>query len=965
MKRFLSFLILLSFVGNSYSQISMTLGDVTSTSGANISVPLNVENFNNIGSISLKITFTPGVISYVELQNSQFQPIALSHNSSSVSIGWFSLSPLNAGTGKLMDIIFHYNGGTSDIVFDAACQIADGIGATLNVTYNNGSISEGQGGGIGTPLLQSPSNGSADISLTPTLDWSDVTGADEYELQLSTSDVFFDTIIDLTGITSSGYTIGSSVLENSMEYYWRVRAMDDSQTGDWSSVFSFTTESGTIPTGISITIGNITASPNTRVTVPINVTDFNDIGSITLKIGFDTSKVTFVGIENAAATGFQALFSGNNLSIGWFSLSPLNLGNGKLLDLVFDYTESNVPVNFLSGTEITNSSNQILNTTLTSGVITEGEPLPLVPTLNLPADDSVGVSLTPTLGWAITANAVSYSVQLSADSNFVSTIIDQEGITAITLAVSSDLLNYNTKYFWRVKATNTMGSSNWSEVWSFRTLLEPLSAPILASPTNDAVGISINPTLIWNSVNGATSYNIQLSVSSEFSDLIINESQVTTIEYEVTGSLLSHSTKYFWRVSANGAPGTSAYSEIWNFTTILTTPTHVSPADETEDVSLTPSLDWNDVASATSYRIQISLPPDFSELSIDQSDLSVSTYTVLSGVLQENTTYYWRVKASANENSSSWSDAWSFTTMLVPLDTPTLVSPVNNTLDIDPEAVTLDWNDVTDAVSYTLNVSTDAGFTNNIISQASISGSSYSIASGVLNYEQDYFWRVKAVGNGKESGWSGSFKFTTLIQPLQAPALIAPADGVSNLILTPTLDWSNVATATSYGLQVASDSDFNNKVIDATSLGESQYAILAGTLTGSTTYYWRVNAAREGETSDWSVVRSFTTEPPTGVTTFMSGIPESYTLFQNYPNPFNPNTKIRYALPEASEVSIKIVDMLGREVSDLFNGFQSAGFYELNWNPVSISSGTYIYRINVKSESGKEFSDFKKMIFMK
>ncbi len=94
-------------------------------------------------------------------------------------------------------------------------------------------------------------------------------------------------------------------------------------------------------------------------------------------------------------------------------------------------------------------------------------------------------------------------------------------------------------------------------------------------------------------------------------------------------------------------------------------------------------------------------------------------------------------------------------------------------------------------------------------------------------------------------------------------------------------------------------------------------------------------------------------------------LPSEYNLFQNYPNPFNPTTIISYALPKISFVTMRIYDVLGREVKTLINQEQAPGIHRVEWKGDNnygskIASGTYIYRI----EAG-DFSQTKKMIFLK
>ncbi len=76
-----------------------------------------------------------------------------------------------------------------------------------------------------------------------------------------------------------------------------------------------------------------------------------------------------------------------------------------------------------------------------------------------------------------------------------------------------------------------------------------------------------------------------------------------------------------------------------------------------------------------------------------------------------------------------------------------------------------------------------------------------------------------------------------------------------------------------------------------------------------------------------------------------SGIPSNYVLSQNYPNPFNPSTVISYHIPKSSAVSLKVFDMLGREVATLVNGKKAPGSYTVNFDAQALSSGMYIYQL--------------------
>ncbi len=96
-------------------------------------------------------------------------------------------------------------------------------------------------------------------------------------------------------------------------------------------------------------------------------------------------------------------------------------------------------------------------------------------------------------------------------------------------------------------------------------------------------------------------------------------------------------------------------------------------------------------------------------------------------------------------------------------------------------------------------------------------------------------------------------------------------------------------------------------------------------------------------------------------------IPKDYRLFQNYPNPFNPTTKIKYSIPKTGYVTIKVYDILGKEVTTLVNEEKTAGKYIVNFNGDNLASGIYFYQLRATPISGQaeNFISTKKMLLLK
>ena len=116
------------------------------------------------------------------------------------------------------------------------------------------------------------------------------------------------------------------------------------------------------------------------------------------------------------------------------------------------------------------------------------------------------------------------------------------------------------------------------------------------------------------------------------------------------------------------------------------------------------------------------------------------------------------------------------------------------------------------------------------------------------------------------------------------------------------------------------------------------------------------------QTSVWTAIIDF----PVAVENHNKKIPESYTLEQNFPNPFNPSTTIKFTVPKSGKqlkhVTLKVYDVLGKEIASLVNEDLSPGTYRIDWNASDFSSGVYFYKL---TSGAGAFSETKKMILSK
>jgi photosystem II stability/assembly factor-like uncharacterized protein len=125
-------------------------------------------------------------------------------------------------------------------------------------------------------------------------------------------------------------------------------------------------------------------------------------------------------------------------------------------------------------------------------------------------------------------------------------------------------------------------------------------------------------------------------------------------------------------------------------------------------------------------------------------------------------------------------------------------------------------------------------------------------------------------------------------------------------------------------------------------------------------YSIHFNDAQNGWFTAGDAVIAHTTNSGIGIKQISSEMPSDYSLHQNYPNPFNPNTIIKFQIKDSKLVTLKIYDILGKEIETLVNEKLSPGSYEVNWNASHYPSGVYFYKL-----ISDGFSETRKMVLLK
>jgi hypothetical protein len=755
------------------------------------------------------------------------------------------------------------------------------------------------------PELISPANGSVDIPLTPLLDWNDVATSVNYKLQLSLSAGFITYIINDSSLTSSQYQISNGLLSSNVIYYWRVCAKNSLGWSVFSPVFNFTTPPivPAAPVLISPTNGTV----NQPTTIIFKWHKSIDPPPETLVKSNEYSLLNeFKGPMTVGKYWFE--YSTDSTFSTVILTDSSRTDTSKTISGLQNYTTYFWRVKAKNQTGWGNFSPNWNFTTIA--------PMPTAPVLISPPDSSIDISLTTVIDWNDVPYASYYRLLISGDSLFGTRALDTSGITMSNVIIPSGKLATHKKYYWKVNATNAAGTGPWSSVRIFTTVPNAPNVPILLLPSNGAANQPTTVTFKWNraaetlvaglnknykqirsprnlnqsskikksdkidSQDAISKYWLEYSTDSIFAAKIIDSTITDTLKV-LSG--LDNLTKYYWRVKAKNQGGWGNFSSIWSFTTIIpvpAVPVLLSPASGSLDISLTPVLDWNDVVFASSYRLQISLDSLFGTLSFDSSSLTLSSLTIPVGKLTTLKKYYWRINASNIAGTSAYSSPFNFTTIPNVPGMPVLSLPVNGAvnqqttvsfkwyktaetllnpvvLNVNKSPMVNEKNNLMAINKYWFEYGTDSTLSNVIARDSSIMDTT-KILSGLLN-NTAYYWRVKAKNQTGWGGFSVIWKFSTIVPVPSAPLLLSPIDNSIDIPLTPSLEWSLVSFASSYRIQVSSDSTFTTAEFDTTGTAFPQLVVPPGKLTGLTKYFWRINASNINGTSLWSAVWNFRT----------------------------------------------------------------------------------------------------------
>jgi len=366
------------------------------------------------------------------------------------------------------------------------------------------------------------------------------------------------------------------------------------------------------------------------------------------------------------------------------------------------------------------------------------------------------------------------------------------------------------------------------------------------SPADNATSVSTTADLSWTAGSNATSHDVYFGTSSPGA----SQGNQTATTFD-TGTMANNTT-YYWRIDEINAGGTTA-GTVWSFTTTGAAPgaaTNPSPANGATNVSITVDSRWTAGTGATSHDVYggTDPTPDAGEF------LGNQTATIFdNGTLSTNTTYYWRID-EVNANGTTTGTVWSYTTASAasPPAPASYPSPPNSATGVS----------ITSDLSWTAgsgSTSSDVyfGTTSPGASQGNQTATTFD--TGTMSNNTTYYWRIdeiNAAGTTTGTVWS----FTTIVAAPGQATNPSPSNSAAGESVTVDLSWTAGSGAASHNVYFGTTSP-------GTLQGNQAAATFdPGTLSNSTTYYWRIDEINAGGTTTGNVW-SFTTAAAGGYVT--------------------------------------------------------------------------------------------------
>ena len=453
-----------------------------------------------------------------------------------------------------------------------------------------------------------------------------------------------------------------------------------------------------------------------------------------------------------------------------------------------------------------------------------------------------------TVVWTSVHTAVQYDLQVA----------DNAGFADATLAYSGEnvIVNVTGKspgtYYYRARASNSYNiTSDWSEATSVVVNESGVvvEVPVLNDP-GQSVDTGTEYTVSWSDVAGSESYTIEEATSVTFAGA--SQQEVTGTSVSFTHEVDDYTT-YYYRVRTNTGAGSSGWSDAVDM--VVLPETIIEPGELAIPIVTDPgssvstgteyTVSWTAVEGATSYTLEEDVTPSFDNAATQEID---GTSSNMVHTVDEETIYYYRVRANDADSSSGWSNISDIIIkpeIVVVLSAPVLVDPGASVLS--GVEYTISWAEVAGAASYLLDEATTVDFEDAVTSE--VIGDSEVFTKEVTE-NTVYFYRIRAKNGEEISDFSNAVDITVFYEETVQGVPVLSDPGAS--VLTDeeyTLTWTAVESGISYTVEEATSMAFD----DAVSQDVTETSVtFSHSVTSSTAYYYRVRANFTDGSGDWS-----------------------------------------------------------------------------------------------------------------
>ncbi|MEI6088925.1 MAG: T9SS type A sorting domain-containing protein [bacterium] len=371
----------------------------------------------------------------------------------------------------------------------------------------------------------------------------------------------------------------------------------------------------------------------------------------------------------------------------------------------------------------------------------------LTPILISPNKGIADIPLKADFFWRKDMNALKYHFQISKFSEFSNIELDTEVVDS-TINIKD--LELNSEYFWRVQTINGPYQSDWSEVFSFHTII--FNKQQLLLPQQASINIPIDCALKWIENTKSSQYKLQVSKEEGFNNFVID---TILTKNQFTNSKFDYLKPYYWRVKSFIGLDSSGWSPVWKFTTLMDSVKLISPVDLSANLELNQIFNWEKGIYEKNYRLQVAKDNDFTNMVFDtiqnkKNDADINN-------LKNYTKYFWRVRNESDDTLGYWSDIWQYRTRMTDV---ILIYPEDEKTGLD-QKIKFKWSSVFGAEYYQLQISKNEQFTDIVYSEDSINSTEHNVPDFEPN--KLYYWRVRP-WNKESIGsllWSEIWSFRT------------------------------------------------------------------------------------------------------------------------------------------------------------------------------------------------------------